>query len=473
MDKSRSSRRRLIRVGAIGLATSIAGCSGYLNERDDYSRDPPDERNNDTETDDPTNELPDDPPATFQSTYGDFTYHDLFVQYEGLPDPSDMANAGAHYDSSLMPIEILDENTARATIKNVNVTRDIDLTLHIRDANRRWQEVTKTLTATDTDTHETRRIEFDLSDITLPTGAGSICCLLANDTHPGDDLDVHFKNHQFVGIPYKNGVNWVNNENFNYTRWMGDDYAQKTAPRGVRGNKRAEPPGHVEFIDTDDERIVFLATRNTINGEVFGVSCHIDHKPAQDYKNGSNTYKYRYGPKYEAHFATEISHFRELADKLDQAITGIGITQSRQRLEVLGDLIQTIPYIPQNLDPSPTVVLYDILGDCSSKSVLMSCILQNDPWDILPGYIDCEINGVGHWTIGLDVNDLSGDPGFTVATTAEQVNDGYPDTEYAFFDMTYDSTIGERTSGVEDEIVYDLGDFTHNPGRRANDPPNY
>lgn len=481
MNRPTHTRRRIIHLGALGLTTSLAGCAADNDAQpDDYdaNRTPPSE---DTEPDGRTGDLP-EAGLSFKSAAASTEPIYRLPRNEGRPDADNIRYS--HPDDTNFTITIDDENIATATLEQTQVIRDLELRLYVRDTDGDFKSAeTKTLEATG-DTFETHEFEFDLSNINLPRDAGSICELVAVDPEYDAETEFSIKRHQFVGVAHKNGVNWVNSDNLNYTYKMLDDGSpQTTSPRGVEGvngSKRAEPPGYVETQDGDNERTVFLATRTTQNGEVYGVSCHIEHEPVNRYKNGGERYQWRYGYKYEAHYATEISHFKEIATKTHNAISDIGITATHTRFEALGDLIQMIPYIPQGDDPMPSVILYDHYGDCSSKSILIATIIQNDPWDIEGGgaYIDCEINGTGHWTIGLDVNDLTtdfdADSAFLVRPSEERIQDGVPDTKYAFFDMTYDSNIGQRTEGVENVNIYDEGDFSNRTSRHVtNDPPNY
>ncbi|WP_348609642.1 hypothetical protein [Halobaculum rarum] len=479
MNQSGRTRRRLIQLGAVSLTAAIAGCgqsetSGANREGPDYS----DSTDENTESDDDPNEPP-APALSFQAPNINYNIYNLDTADE-RPVPGDMAIN--HKDNTIFNITIDDEDTATATLDATNVERKIDLRLYVRDTYGTFKSDTQHLSETDPDSYENHEVEFDLTNINLPTGAGSICELVAVDPSFNEDYEYILKRHQFVGVAHKNGVNWVNQENFNHTYQIkeGETILTRKTPRGVsgvRGNKRSEPAGYVETRDGDDERTVFLVTRTPRNGELFGVSAHVKHKPARDFKNGSYQYKFTYGHRYECHFATEITHFRELATKTHEAISDIGVTSTHGRLSVLGDMIQMIPYIPQANDPNPTVVLYDHYGDCSSKSMMMSCILQNDPWNVMPGYIDAEFNDVGHWTIGLDVDDIPDIPDqdslYTIPTTNDQVDEGFPDTEYAFFDMTYDSDIGQRTEGIENPVIWDEGNFAHTTSRRSDNPPNY
>ncbi|UHQ98732.1 hypothetical protein HYG81_22495 (plasmid) [Natrinema zhouii] len=476
MDTNLNSRRHFICAGAIGLSTSLAGC--VFNQSEDPAKYDPDydRENPDYEPDGPTNEYPGEPPVLFNtSKRGKFDHQDLFLFLPDKDLPLDAPDIGGiieHEDNSIVRIEILDADTAKATFTNTDVRRDTKLYLRIRDADNNWEKVEAILFSTPENAYDTHEVKFDISEVNLPTSTGGICILTGNDTHASDASEMSYKIHQFVGIPYNNGIKWMNSENFNYTRWRTETgIARKEAPKGVNGSKVEEPAGLVDDIDTDDERIVFLASRTNTTEEVIGVSAHIDHKPARDYKNGSERHQYRYGIKYEAHYATDISHFQELAEKTASVIDALGITDKRRRLEALGDLIQTIPYLRQGNDPSPTVVAYDMAGDCSSKSILMSCILQNDPWNMMPAFLDSEIQGVGHWTIGINVDDLGNADTSNMFTIESDESD--LDAEYAFFDMTIDSYIGRKTPGIEQEEFFDLGDFTYYPGRRANDPPNY
>jgi len=172
---------------------------------------------------------------------------------------------------------------------------------------------------------------------------------------------------------------------------------------------------------------------------------------------------------YECHYAEQISHLQELAEKThDTIVNKMGITNPTEQLEILGDLVQAIPYKVKN-EAGPTIVLYDKEGDCSEKSALYAGILQNDPWSIMPGYIQCNLNGTNHRTIAIDIDDLHDgyDTGSNFLVSANN-------TEFAFFDMTYDSYIGQRSGGVSDAYFYDYGDFRNNdPTGRSNNPPNY
>jgi|GEM_PF-2746843 hypothetical protein len=482
MNRPGRTRRRLIHLGGLGLTTGLAGCSS-LTGRDDEgpdkdlyeNRTPPGE---DNEPDDRRGDLP-EPALSFKTEFSTEPIYRL-PRNKGRPDADTIRYS--HPDDTQFNITITDESTATATLEQTKVIRDLELRFYVRDTDGDFKSAdTKTLEATE-DTFETHEFEFDLSNINLPRDAGSICELVAVDLEFDADAEFSIKRHQFVGVAHKNGVNWVNSNALNYSYKIQEDGGPQTGgPRGVEGvngSKRSTPAGYVETRDGDNERTVFLVTRTSQNGEVFGVSCHIEHEPVNRYKNGSERYQWRYGYKYEAHYATEISHFQELAQKTYDVTSEMDITSPRNRLEVLGDLIQMIPYIRQGDDPMPSVVLYDHYGDCSSKSILMATIIQNDPWNAMGGYIDCEINGIGHWTVGLDVDDLENDfdtdSAFLVAPSEERINDGIPDTEYAFFDMTFDSYIGERTEDVENVKIYDEGDFSNRTSRHVtNDPPNY
>lgn len=474
------SRRRLLQLGTVGVTTGIAGCSFGApdDSADNQNTDNQDPPSNDTKPDGDNQEPPENPAVEFHAPAYTYSLFDL----DRTTINPDLANRErGHKDNTIFTIEVSDSH-ATATLEQTNVIRDFELRLYIRNADGEFESRTQTLEATEADTPETREIEYDLSNITLPRNAGSICELVAVDHEFDPEYQFLIKRHQFVGVTHKNGVNWVNAENLNYTfRGSEEGYARREDPRGVTGDvtaQRESPAGYVEFQDDDNDRTVFLVTRTPFNGELVGVAIHIAHDPVQDYKNGSRSYQWDYGTSYEAHFATEISHFQEFAETTHEAISSIGAEAPHEKLSVLGDMVQMIPYIRQGDDPPPSVVLYDALGDCSSKSILMSTILQNDPWNMMAAYIRSEINGINHRTVGLNVDDLQGHPGlsdmFTMAPTSSQIDDGFPDTEYAFFDMTFDSEIGVRTDGVRGPELYDTGDYsTRDAYTRADDPPDY
>ena len=484
MTSDLSSRRLFLQLGTIGLGTSLAGCA-YNQNPEDYN--PEEDRENpDNEPDGPLSERPADSPVQFRTERrGDFEHYDLYIF---LPDKDipfngpDIRGVIEHEDNNPFHVEILDKDTAKATLENTNVRRDTTLKLYIRDADNNWETVESTLFAFEEDNYDSREVEFDISDITLPTSTGGICALTGLDSHPNVETEMAYKIHQFVGIPYNDSINWINSDNFNYDRWRNEEGVFRWAqPTGVNGDETAQPGGYVDYIDTDDERIVFLSTCNTVNGEVFGVSCHVPHEPAQDYKEGDTQYQRLHNISYECRFATDVSHLQELAEKTDEVITDLGITDDHQRVEALGDLIQTLPYEVKDEAP-PTVILYDREGDCSEKSGLFSAIIQNDPWNMMPAFISSEIDGTAHLTIGIDVDDLGADyatnDNFTVSPTDSQIDSGIPDTEFAFFDMTYDSSIGEKSRGVTgrngDPInIYDAGHLKNVSGRTSDTPPDY
>lgn len=474
MNKSGQTRRRLLEMGVVGLTTGLAGCNSLPGGEDGYDPETPDTH---TDEDGDTNEVPDHP-VHFHAPNKTFPLLAL-PQATERPDPGDMSVQ--HQDTTNFSIEVQDEQSATATLEETNVHREIELRLHVRDANRNWQTVSAPLEPTENSDPETREVKFDISAITLPRDAGSICELVGVDPQFDRTHEFVIKRHQFVGVEHKNGVNWVNAENLNHEYRIRQDGVRKhTSPIGVtgdvNGSKTESPAGYIEHRDYENDRTIFLVTRTPQNGEVFGVSVNIDHEPVRAYKYGNESYQYKYGAVYEGHYATDISHLQELAKITHAAISTIGNNQY-ERLEMLGDMVQMIPYVPQGDDPPPTIVLYDHFGDCSSKSILMSCILQNSLWDTMPAFIDCEINGVGHWTIGIDTNDINGDTDttsmLTLRPSSDQVSDGFTDTDWAFFDMTYDSSIGERTEGVEHPGMYDEGDFSVRDYRHSDSPPDY
>jgi hypothetical protein len=473
------SRRRLLQLGTVGVTTGIAGCSFGVpdDSADNQNTDNQDPPSNDTKPDGDNQEPPENPAVEFHAPAYTYSLFDL-DRTTINPDPANRERG--HKDNTLFTIEVSDSH-ATATLEQTNVIRDFELRLYIRNADGEFEELSQTLEATEADTPETREIEYDLSNITLPRNAGSICELVAVDHEFDPEYQFLIKRHQFVGVTHKNGVNWVNAENLNYTfRSREEGFSRRQEPKGVTGDvtaQRESPAGYVEFQDDDNERTVFLVTRTPHNGEVFGVSCHINHDPYQDYVNGSENYVRHHNMDYECRYATRISHLQELARKTDDVISEIGVTGQYERIQVLGDMVQMIPY-GNNIDDNipPTVVLYDMIGDCSNKTGLISGILQNDPWNMTIGLIDCDIGNINHWTAGIDVNEL-GDfdtsSSLLVEPTDSQISDGYPDTSYAFFDMTFDSDIGEQTDGVSNVNIYDVGDFEHQGRTLADDPPDY
>ena len=275
----------------------------------------------------------------------------------------------------------------------------------------------------------------------------------------------------------------MNSDTLNYIYKQEEDepITFPDRPRGVAGvigHSNDRPAGYIETRDDDEQRTVFLVTHTPDTSELAGVSCHIDHEPVTTYQNGDERRQWQYGYAYETHYATEISHFQELAQKIYDLTTDMGLTQDHDRLTVLGNLIQMIPYVRQPSIPLTSLVLYDHYGDCSSKSILMACILQNNPWNVMPVYIDCEINGVRHFAIGLSVDALGPEfdqnSAYLVSPSEARINGGITDTEYAFFEMTSNTPIGVRGDSVENVSIYDQGDFSTRASRHVtNDPPNY
>jgi len=193
MKRDLTSRRHFISAGAIGLTTSIAGCSDLYNIGNEPIEDPNDRTppQNDTAPDETEYNIP-EPPAFFKAPTLDYSFYKLQVRQGENPDP---ANLDLHHkDSSIFTIEIQSANSATATLEQTNVARAINLRLNVRNASGTFQKTPPvTLETTDEDTFETHTVEFDLSGISLPRGAGSICELIGTDTHPNDDYESIFQ----------------------------------------------------------------------------------------------------------------------------------------------------------------------------------------------------------------------------------------------------------------------------------------
>lgn len=473
------SRRRLLALTSSGLA-GLAGCNGTSTTPSTNTYQPP--PGDDDKPDGRKNEPPEQPAATFKSPRAEFTSYDLPTYrgpYQDVQNPSSLSLN--HPDTENFEVSITDADTAKVKLKNTILHRSLTIKLHVRDASGEFQTVSRQFAATSGDKYITVETTLDLSGISLPRGAGGYAELSAHDSAENFSVPLDLTRHQYVGIPYRNGTKWVNAPTLTPVRYEDDDgTAVFEDPKGIATDSKllsqtAQPAGYVETKDYDEERVVFLATRNTVNGEVIGVSTHVKHSPYDRYKNGSRRYKYNHNIDYECSYATEISHFQELAEKTHDAITNAGVTTPLGKRQALGDLIQMLPYEVDNADP-PTVVLYETSGDCSTKSGTYACITQNDPWGDIPAFIRCELNGESHRVAGVNAAELPSlqtSEIFTVTPTQSQLSDGFKDVPYAFFDMTYDSDIGDRGNGVTDARLWHLTDFsTGNPGI-DNSSPSY
>jgi hypothetical protein len=475
------------------LTSAIAGCANTpSNETEEEFRNP---------SDDSVNNHPNKPPALFQGQQSEYSLYDLdrASRRGGYPQAEYAERTDFdHPDNRIISITANDTQVT-VTISNIKLLRAIDLKLYVRNQKNKFQEVTETIAPEEKSKAKsesaesvpfgTQSIEFDISNISIPTTRGAFVELHAIDSTPNRDSQYVMKRHNFVGIEYDNGVHWANAPSLNSSRYLG------THPRtGISGQDVTKkgtgvyngsgwethgtsPGGYINYEDDANERTLFLAVQTSGTKDIFGVSCRISHNPYDDFINGDADYRERHNMVYECSYANSISHLQELAQNTDEAITTIGLQNTYERLEALADLVQMIPYgniIHDNIPP--TVVLYRGKGDCSNKSGLLTGILQNDPWNIQSAYIECFINGNSHMTAGIDTRDVDlsqSEYSFTVAPSEKDYTHGYPDTDYAFLDMTWDSVLGQASKNVNNEFLFDVDDFSNGRYRIADDPPNY
>jgi hypothetical protein len=483
--RSNSPRRRFLQLAGVGFATSLAGCQTPLNPRrpptDGYNGEP----GPDTDPDPtPVKQLA-EPPATFRTTATQYTYRELRI-FDNIIKPNEYAPIKAHAGTDVFEITVEDADTITVTIEEVSLNRALGLTLHIRDAAHNYHERETTLEAPESDAFTTITRTFDIPDITLPKpGVGGHIILSLTDVHPNGDKPRLGRLHQYVAIEHKGGIEWMNSPRFNRYQPHGGDSANvlrfRNIPYGVEVNgtlvrPSTRPAGAIKTIDGDTERTVLMGVRTLVNGEVYGVSCHIDHEAIRKYRARSEVGRLRHNFMYEAYYATEISHLRELGKQTAEAITGIGITEARARIQALGELTQMLPYTRQPWTATLTQTLYNSTGDCSTKSILLTSILQNDPWNQQNAVIDCTVNGGRHFVAGIDVRHLDGnleDPMSTVRPRKQELDRGVKDSEYAFFEQTIDAQLGymgTAIGGFEDEPLHveAMSDFS---SWWANNPP--
>jgi hypothetical protein len=446
------SRRRLLSAGAVGFAASVAGC-GRRRRSDKSNYDPPE---NDDSPDE-SSEVPDDFAAYFKATDGDeFSFPKMEKFQSRVLHELDLVLY--HHDERAFDVTV-NENTVTVDFE-AKLLRDIVLTLHVRNEAGEFTEIEQTLRKPTDESIKFREYtrEFDVSNITFPRNAGGLVVLTGHDTYNGGRYGSPriLSRHQFVAIEHANGTRWVNDPRVNRVNYYDDGPIHHIGGKGR---------GYVATEDHGDTRTVFLAVRTNANGEVFGVSTHVDKNFVQKYKRKNNRWKERHNHVWEGHFATQVSHLTELAEKTHQAITDIGLSEDYNRIDALGDLIQMIPYgTPVRQGNPPIIVLHDTMGDCDETSVLMAGILANEPWNIRTGYVESEIQGVEHVTLGIDKRDFdaSGHSIFWVRPTDKDLQNGLPDTRYAFLEMTSDWDLGERSGGVQNiSSVRDTGTFDH------------
>ncbi len=463
------TRRRLLRAGALGLATGLAGCSAPFSSEPAPQRDPiePPTDNQDptdrveTGDDDDSPTLSREPAAAFDAPDGKLTTNDYLTMDESPPSPADHR----HPRERAFSITV-DASTARLEMPPVRVFRDCTLHLHVRDTRGRFITKRASLTKSPNTQYRAESAEFGLSNVDLPRGAGGFVVLTLTDSEEerilGPDSASHhlLTRHQFVGIDHPDGTRWFNDAEFNDPDNSG----------GVMATE-----------DHGDKRTVFLVCRTNVNDEVFGVATQVEKEFVETYRRKSDDFQWRlaHSGRWETHWATRISHLRDLAEKTDAVISAVGITGSFDRLQALGDLIQmAIPYgtAIKAANP-PIVVLHEGSGDCSEVSMLIAGILANDPWNVRTAYIDCELRGASHMTVGIDERDFDG-RGNIRWVDGQLGPEGnprpdFPDTRYAFFEMTADTNLGIASKRVNKiNGIKDTGTFEYTYDR-SETPPDY
>lgn len=461
-------RHLLLTAGSAGLLTSIAGCGG-TNGR------PPGENPYETVTPpsgnpDPNDDVtqpPSEPSAHIKHTTGDTDPIEALPRFDGEPATDLTQIRYGHPDERAAPVTV---NEATVTVTfTARVVRDLDFTLYIRDRNNRFHERATTLTATDdTETFQDHELSFDVSGINLPRGAGGYLEIVFDDTHPGATTTRLFRRHQFVGVDHPDGTRWFNDDAINQMNYYEED-----------GDYiGTNPMGFCETEDHGSYRTVFLLCNTNVNDEVYGVATTVDKAFVDKYLSESDSWKRRHTFAWAVHFATQVSHLKDLAQKTHQAITDIGITDSYDRLQALGDLVQMIPYGSPVREPCPPIIiLHETLGNCSQKTALMLGILRNNPWNIRSAAIDCMIQNTRHNTVGIDERDFDAGNRNLHWVDAEfsgsKITGDLPDTRYAFFEMTADTDLGDVSGAITDiGGVYDNPDFTAR-GYGSNTPPDY
>lgn len=469
MDSKRT-RRRLLQLAGVGLATSLAGCNDGLEPQQpgktpDSTVTPP---SGNEETDDGWVAPPEKQGVYFRSdSFGEFPLKYL-PEFKGTLDDLTMLNT-THPDSRIINATV-EGDTARFEF-SAKLRRNLDFTLYIRDANREFQTIEQSLDAPDEMAYKDYTLTFDITDVRLPRGEGGFLELVIDDTHPHEKRRNIFKRHQFVGVEYPNGTRWFNDDIFNHFNYTteNDNLVSKTPEINT---------GLIASEDNGNQRTVFLVTRVKTNGEVFGVSTTVDKSFVRKYRSASRSWRDQHQNRWECHWATEVSHLRELATKTHAAIDGIGITDDVERLDALGDLIQmAIPYgTPIQQECPPIIVLHEKEGDCSEKSALMAGILANDLWNIRTGLIDCIVSGGAHLTVGVDQRDFDASSRENIywvdARNSGPRHADLPDTKYAFFEMTADFRLGQAGTISKIKGIFDTGTWECQD-HGSDTPPDY
>lgn len=373
-------------------------------------------------------------------------------------------------------ITIESDSTASGYIYNAQITDPITVSLHIRDTNNTFHRKTTTLTPETTDTYTTHSVTFDISDVSLPTQAGGYAMLCVNDPDAADPEDCFLTHHQFVRIPYKNGLKYVNERRFAAEFYVDSPRLRRYTPKGTTLNGRlvepnGTPAGAVLTEDDANGRTVFLVARNTETNELMGASCYIKHDPIERWENGEDYevrdgYRYNHSFVYEAQNATKLQFLNELAQSTHDAITKLGLPTQYEKLSALADFVQILPYNQDYQNTPPSAVLYKATGDCQTKSHVYGCLLQNDPWNVKHAYVKCELlNLGGHEVVGIESTELDGMPPEIRDSTnfykfpKKDRRNGFPNDEYALVEITSDSKIGDDRNLTDIKVKY-LADYS-------------
>lgn len=488
-DRGRSSRRHLLKTIPTTLTTlGLAGCldtstNPFSDQQDDPHYDDPDTPSgDDTDDDGPINKRPDTPaakvlyPAEKLDTY---TFFDL-PQFNDITPPQVLNHRRGwaimqtydHPDTNCISIE-MSKRTATATITNLKLARELNLTLHVRtNASLHTYLTTHTTLTPKEDGGDTNYSdytnEFDISDIPQPKNKSGFVKLTATD--PIAETTRSLKRHQYIVFDTPDGTHWVNNNgNFNLHHYHNE-----------RKTPYVETPNNIGYYDYDDSsteyRRIYMATRNNINGELIAGTTTINNGTYRKFATNEG-YRRSHDLAYESHFADQISHINTLGASILDSQEFAELTETPYtQLSSLADLIQHMPYgSPRfKFNDNPTTTLYQLTANCTEKTAIFGSITRSNTWagEYRTAAIYCKLKGGQHFVIGLDERDFT-PPDKSKVFYVRPQDENLPDTRYAFLELTTDAEIGEFNEDfTEIEYVYDTMAF-NNKNDYSQEPPDY
>ncbi|MHB9286445.1 hypothetical protein ACKVMT_05335 [Halobacteriales archaeon Cl-PHB] len=450
-----TDRRRFLLAATGGLATTIAGCQD-TQDNDTLPDITP--RATDDEPDPTPVETPDSPAARFKykgETEGTFIFKDA-PAYEGFGDTDASSLNYRLPDSRLTTASIADSgDTLEVSIEQMQIDRPISVRAKLNTNS--GVKTTDPQRISQTSSHRTHDLEFDISGFDLPELETGYVHVLAEDSHDGAHKTRLLKVHRYLGIPYENAegshVYYLEDEDvFNHQSY-------KDPEEGTSINHDPQGEQARATVETEDDATVFLGTLK--GNDVIGGSTTYSKDDLGEYlaARENNHRPSEFKPPHVIYNAPDIPRISVLAHQLGETFKNAGITDQFRKLSALSTIVQTIPYKEAGgPGESPIFVFYKNDSNCTERTYLYMALANCEPFNARTAKIGCTITNLGgHMVVGIDERDLGSPPNpeniyyLKPGDGESSDSDGMsciPDTRYAFLELTSQNPIGRYSESM-------------------------